>query len=83
LGFGEFRFRESEAALMYVHLVALACILLDVLRCRLLRYCVVKSFAFIEATVEWVRRKAMRLFMHIIRNINLSNKSLLRLIDTK
>ena len=35
LGFGEYRFRESEAALIHAHLVALACILLDVLRRRL------------------------------------------------
>jgi hypothetical protein len=83
LGFGEYRFRESEAALIHAHLVALACILLDVLRRRLLRYCVVKSLPSIEATVEWVRRKAMHLFMHKIRNVKLSNKSLLRLIDTK
>jgi len=83
LGFGEYRFRESEAALIHAHLVALACILLDVLRRRLLRYSIVKSLPSIEATVEWVRRKAMHLFIHKIRNIKLSNKSLLRLIDTK
>jgi hypothetical protein len=83
LGFGEYRFRESEAALIHAHLVALACILLDVLRRRLLRYSIVKSLPSIEAAVEWVRRKAMHLFIHKIRNIKLSNKSLLRLIDTK
>jgi hypothetical protein len=90
LGFGEYsrrlpegRFRESEAALIHAHLVSLACILLDVLRRRLLRYSIVKSLPSIEATVEWVRRKAMHLFMHKIRNMKLSNKSLLRLIDTK
>jgi hypothetical protein len=83
LGFGEYRFRASEAALIHAHLVVLACILLDVLRRRLLRYSIVKSLPSLEATVEWVRRKAMHLFMHKIRNIKLSNKSLLRLIDTK
>ena len=83
LGFGEYRFRASEAALIHAHLVVLACILLDVLRRRLLRYSIVKSLPSIEATVEWVRRKAMHLFIHKIRNIKLPNKSLLRLIDTK
>ena len=83
LGFGEYRFRASEAALIHARLVTLAYILLDVLRRRLLRYCVLKSLQSIEATVEWVRRKAMHLFMHKIRNIKLSNKSLLQLIDAK
>ena len=83
LGFGEYRFRASEAALIHAHLVVLACILLDVFRRRLLRYSIVKSLPSIEATVEWVRRKAMHLFIHKIRNIKLPNKSLLRLIDTK
>jgi hypothetical protein len=83
LGFGEYRFRASEAALIHAHLVTLAYTLLDVLRRRLLKYSIMKSLASIEATVEWVRRKAMHLFMHKIRNTKLSNKSLLRLIDTK
>jgi hypothetical protein len=83
LGFGEYRFRASEAALIHAHLVALACILLDVLRRRLRRYSIVKSLPTIEATVEWVRRKAMHLFINKIRNTKLPNKSILRLIDTK
>jgi hypothetical protein len=83
LGFGEYRFRASEAALIHAHLVTLAYTLLDVLRRRLLKYSIMKSLRSIEATVEWVRRKAMHLFMHNIRNTKLSNKSLLRLIDTK
>ena len=83
LGFGEYRFRTSEAALIHAHLVALACILLDVLRRRLLKYSIVKSLPSIEATVEWVRKKAMHLFIHRIRNTKLPNKSILRLIDTK
>ena len=44
LGFGEYRFRASEAALIHAHLVTLAYTLLDVLRRRLLRYSIVKSF---------------------------------------
>jgi len=83
LGFGEYRFRASEAAFIHVRLVALACILLDVLMRRLLMYSIVKSLPSIESTVEWVRRKAMHLFIHKIRNTKLTNKSLLRLIDTK
>jgi DDE superfamily endonuclease len=82
LGFGEYRFRESEAALIHAHLVALACTLLDVLRRRLLRYFIVKSLPSIEATVEWVRKKAMHLFIHKLRNANQSTRSLLRLINT-
>ena len=83
MGFGEYRFRASEAALIHAHLVTLAYTLLDVLRRRLLRYCVLKSLPSIEATIEWVRRKAMHLFIHKIRNTKLTNKSILRLIDTK
>ena len=82
LGLGEYRFRESEAALIHAHLVSLACILLDVLRRRLLRYSIVKSLPSIEATVEWVRKKAMHLFIHKLRNANQSTRSLLRLINT-
>ncbi|NWF86239.1 transposase [Candidatus Bathyarchaeota archaeon] len=83
LGFGEYRFRTSEAALIHAHLVALAHTLLDVLRRRLLRYSIVKSLLSFEATVEWVRRKAMHLFIHKLRDANLSTRSLLRLINTK
>ena len=61
LGFGEYRFRESEAALIHAHLVALACTLLDVLRRRLLRYCVVGGLLSFEGTVEWIRKRAMHL----------------------
>src|SRR5262249_5918722 len=38
LGFGEYRFRKSEAALIHAHLVFLAYILLQILRFRLLSY---------------------------------------------
>jgi hypothetical protein len=83
LGFGEYRFRESEAALIHAHLVVLAYTLLDVLRRRLLRYSIVRCLPTLGATVEWVRKKAMHLFIHKIRNTKLPNKSILRLIDTK
>ena len=36
LGFGEYRFRRSEAALIHAHLVFLAYILLEILRHRLI-----------------------------------------------
>lgn len=81
LGFGEYRFRASEAALIHAHLVTLAYTLLDVLRRRLLRYSIVKSLFSFEATVEWIRRKSMHLFIHKLRNANLSTRSLLRLIN--
>ena len=83
LGFGEYRFQASEAALIHAHLVVLAYALLDTLRRRLLRYSIVKSLFSIEGTVEWVRKKAGHLFMHEVRNSKLPNRSLLRLIDTK
>lgn len=83
LGLGEYRFRGSEAALIHAHLVSLACILLDVLRRRLLRYSITRSLLSLEATVEWVRRKAMHLFIHRLRSSDLSPRSLLKLIDTR
>lgn len=82
LGFGEYRFRASEAALIHTHLVVLAYTLLDVLRRRLLRYSIVKSLLSFEAIVDWIRRKAMHLFIHKLRSTNLSTRSLLRLINT-
>jgi hypothetical protein len=82
LGFGEYRFRASEAALIHAHLVVLTHTLLDVLRRRLLRYSILKSLLSFEATVDWIRRKAMHLFIHKLRNANLSTRSLLRLINT-
>jgi hypothetical protein len=83
LGLGEYRFRASEAALIHAHLVVLAYTLLDALRRRLLRYSIVKSLLSIEATVEWVRKKAGHVFIHQVRNSKLPNRSILRLIDTK
>lgn len=83
LGLGEYRFRESEAALTHAHLVSLACTLLDVLRRRLLRYGIVKDLPSLEWTVEWVRRKAMHLFIHVVRDATKPIGRLLRMIDTR
>jgi hypothetical protein len=83
LGLGEYRFRESEAALIHAHLVSLACTLLDVLRRRLLRYSIVKGMLSFEGTVEWIRKKTMHLFMHTVRNSTEPFRSILRMIDTK
>ena len=82
LGLGEYRFRESEAALIHAHLVALACTLLNVLRRRLLRYSIVKSMLSFEATVEWIRRKTMHLFIRKVKNANQPFRNLLKMIDT-
>jgi len=82
LGLGEYRFRESEAALIHAHLVSLAYTLLDVLRRRLLRYGIVKSLPSLEWSVEWVRRKAMHLFIHAVKDSTKPIRSLLRMIDT-
>jgi len=83
LGLGEYRFRGSEAALIHTHLVSLACALLDVLRRRLLRYSVTGCLLSVGATVEWVRRKVMHGFIHMVRGSGLSARSLLGLIDTR
>jgi hypothetical protein len=82
LGLGEYRFRESEAALIHAHLVSLACTLLDTLRRRLLRYSIVGTLLSFEGTVEWIRKRAMHLFMHRVRNSTQSFRSILRMIDT-
>jgi hypothetical protein len=82
LGFGEYRFRASEAALIHAHLVVLAYTLLDVLRRRLLRYFIVRRLPTIGATVEWVRKRAMHLFIHKVREAKLPIKTILRLVDT-
>ena len=83
LGLGEYRFRGSEAALIHAHLVSLACVLLDVLRRRLLRYSVTGGLLSLGAAVEWVRRKAMHGFINMVRGSELSTRSLLGLIDTR
>jgi len=82
LGLGEYRFRESEAALIHAHLVSLACTLLDVLRRRLLRYSITKKLLSFEETIDWIRRKAMHLFLHRVKNANQSSRNLLMMIDT-
>jgi len=82
LGLGEYKFQESEAALIHAHLVCLALILLDVLRRRLLRYGFKKSLMTIEATVEWIREKAGHILVHTIRDSKLPTRSLLRMINT-
>ena len=82
LGFGEYRFRASEAALIHAHLVVLAYTLLDVLRRRLLRYSIVRCLPTLGGTVEWVRKRAMHLFIHIVREAKLLIKSILRQVDT-
>ena len=83
LGFGEYRFRESEAALIHAHQVTLAYTLLDVLRRRLLRYSIVKCLPTIGVMVEWVRKKAMHLFIHKVREWKLPIKSILQLVNTR
>jgi hypothetical protein len=82
LGFGEYRFRTSEAALIHAHLVVLAYALLDALRRRLLRYHIVKSLLSIEAAVEWVRRKAAYLLVHKVKESKLPMRAILRMINT-
>jgi hypothetical protein len=82
LGLGEYRFRESEAALIHAHLVSLACTLLDTLRRRLLRYSITESLLSFEGTVEWLRKKAMFLFMRAVKNSTQPFRSILRMIDT-
>lgn len=82
LGLGEYRFRESEAALIHAHLVSLACTLLDVLRRRLARYSIVKEMLSFEGTVEWIRRGVMHLFMRKVRESNQPFRRILRMINT-
>ncbi len=83
LGFGEYRFRESEAALIHAHIVALSHTLLNVLRRRFLRYSIVGCLLSIEGTVEWLRRSAMYLFIHTVRGLKVPAKTILKLIDTR
>ncbi len=83
LGLEEYKFQRSEAALIHTHLVCVALILLDVLRRRLLRYGIKKSLMTMAATVDWAVGQAGDLFVHAIRNSNLSTRSLLRMINTK
>jgi hypothetical protein len=57
-------------ACIRAHLIFLAGTLLDMLRRRLLRYSVVGRLLSFEETVDWVRRKAMHLFMHRVKEAN-------------
>ena len=66
LGFGEYRFRKSEAALIHAHLVFLAYILLQILRYRLLSYRITKAVPSMEFVVMWVRKKTRQGFIHYI-----------------
>lgn len=66
LGFGEYRFRKSEAALIHAHLVFLAYILLQILRYRLLSYKITKVVPSMEFVITWVRKKARQGFIHYI-----------------
>jgi DDE superfamily endonuclease len=66
LGFGEYRFRKSEAALIHAHLVFLAYILLQILRYRLLSYRITKAVPSMEFVITWVRKKTRHGFIHYI-----------------
>ena len=66
LGFGEYRFRRSEAALIHAHLVFLAYILLEILRHRLISYRITKTMRSMEFVITWVRKKAKHGFVHYI-----------------
>jgi hypothetical protein len=66
LGFGEYRFRKSEAALIHAHLVFLAYILLQILRYRLLSYKITKVVPSMEFVMTWVRKKSRQGFIHYI-----------------
>ena len=63
LGFGEYRFRKSEAALIHAHLVFLAYILLQILRYRLLSYRITKAVPSMEFVIMWVRKKTRQGFI--------------------
>jgi DDE superfamily endonuclease len=66
LGFGEYRFRKSEAALIHAHLVFLAYILLQILRYRLLSYKITKAVPSMEFVITWIRKKTRQRFIHYI-----------------
>src|SRR5262249_54339548 len=66
LGFGEYRFRKSQAALIHAHLVFLAYILLQILRFRLLSYRITKAVSSMEFIITWVRKKTRQRFIHYI-----------------
>ena len=63
LGFGEYRFRKNEAALIHAHLVFLAYILLEILRRD---YRITKAVPSMEFVIAWVRKKTRQAFIHYI-----------------
>jgi len=69
-------------SLTHAYLVSLAYTLFDVLRRRLLRYGIAKGLLSLEGTVDWVRRKAMHLFIRAIKESSRSARSLFKTIDT-
>ena len=82
LGFGEYRFRKSEAALIHAHLVFLAYILLQILRFRLLSYRITKGVPSMEFVMTWVRKKTRQGFIHYICDKLKQGKSIRSLIMT-
>jgi hypothetical protein len=82
LGFGEYRFRKSEAALIHAHLVFLAYILLQILRFRLLSYRITKGVPSMEFVMTWVRKKTRQGFIHYICDKLKQGKSMRSLIMT-
>ena len=82
LGFGEYRFRKSEAALIHAHLVFLAYILIQILRYRLLSYRITKAVPSMEFVITWVRKKTTQGFIHYIWDKLKQGKSIRSLIIT-
>ena len=82
LGFGEYRFRKSEAALIHAHLVFLAYILLQILRFRLLSYRITKGVPSMEFVMTWLRKKTRQGFIHYIWNKLKQGTSIRSLIMT-
>lgn len=82
LGFGEYRFRKSEAALIHAHLVFLAYILLQILRFRLFSYKITKVVPSMEFVVMWVRKKTRQGFIHYICDKLKQGTSIRSLINT-
>jgi len=83
LGFGEYKFQQSEAVLIHAHLVCLAFVLLYILRLRLLRYGVKNFLLTTAGVVEWVRGQVGGMFVCMVRDSDLSTRSLMRMINTE
>jgi Transposase DDE domain len=82
LGFGEYRFRKSEAALIHAHLVFLAYILMQILRFRLLSYRITKAVPSMEFVMTWIRKKTRQRFIHYIYDKLKQGRSIRSLIMT-